>query len=69
MKLIVVAPAGADIEQRPGLSGENSAGREWHGEYLTKPKDAKGGYWYGPASPASDWTAVPDVPDTDRTAR
>lgn len=68
IKLLAVVPSGVDIEQRTGLSGEHSAGREWHGDYLTKPKDAKGGYWYGPASPANDWTAVPDVPDPARAA-
>jgi hypothetical protein len=69
MKLVANVPEGMDVEQRKGLSGEDSAGREWHGQYLTKSKDAKGGYWYGPASPAEGWTAVPDVPDPDRTAR
>jgi hypothetical protein len=68
MKLVVLVPEEVEIEQRNGLSGEGSAGREWHGQYLTKPKDAKGGYWYGPASPAEGWRAVPDVPDPDRTA-
>ncbi len=68
MKLLVIVPDGVEIEQRKGLSGPGSAGREWHGQYLTKPKDAQGGYWYGPASPADGWTAVPAVPDGTRTA-
>jgi hypothetical protein len=68
MKLVVQVPEGVEIEQRKGLSGQASAGREWEGEYLTKPEDAKGGYWYGPASPGQGWRAVPDVPDPDRTA-
>jgi hypothetical protein len=68
MRMIAVLPEGLELEQRKGLSGEDSAGREWHGQWLTKSKDAKGGYWYGPASPAEGWTAIPDVPDNDRTA-
>lgn len=68
MGLVFVVPEGIEVEQRPGLSGPKSAGREWHGQYLTKPKEVKEGYWYGPASPADGWTAVPDVPDRDRTA-
>ena len=69
MKLVAVVPEGRAVEQRKGLSGEKSAGREWGGVYLTKPANAKGGYWYGPASPAGGWKAVPDEPDPDRTAR
>lgn len=69
MKLVAYVPEGIEVEQRKGLSGEDSAGQEWHGQYLTKPKDAKGGYWYGPASPSEGWEAVPDVPDPDRTAK
>lgn len=68
MKVVAVVPDGFVVEQRKGLSGPDSAGREWHGEWLTKPKDAKDGYWYGPASPAEGWTAVPAVPDPERTA-
>lgn len=69
MRVIAIVPEGVELEQRKGLSGETSAGREWHGQWLTKPKDAKGGYWYGPASPADGWTAVPTVPDGGRTAK
>lgn len=69
MRVIAVVPEAMDLEQRKGLSGATSAGREWHGQWLTKPKDAKGGYWYGPASAADGWTAIPDVPDRDRTAQ
>jgi hypothetical protein len=69
MKLVVAVPEGIEVEQKEGLSGEDSAGQEWHGTYITKPRDAKGGYWYGPASPAEGWEALPDVPDPDRTAR
>jgi hypothetical protein len=68
MKLVAVVPDVCEVEQRKGLSGEDSSGREWDGHYLTKPKDAKDGYWYGPASPAEGWTAVPAVPDPERTA-
>jgi hypothetical protein len=68
MKLIAVVPEGVEVEQRKGLSGEDSAGREWHGE-LTKPKDAKGGWWYGPAAPAEGWKAVPAVPNPLRDAK
>jgi hypothetical protein len=69
MKLVVVVPERLEVEKRGGLSGENSAAREWSGTYLTKPAEAKGGYWYGPASPAGGWSAVPDEPDHDRTAK
>jgi hypothetical protein len=68
MRLVLVVPANTEVEKRPGLSGPRSAGREWHGKYLTKPKEVKDGYWYGPATPADGWTRVPDVPDTERTA-
>jgi hypothetical protein len=68
MKLIAMVPEGVEVEQRKGLSGPDSAGREWHGQYLTKPKDAQGGWWYGPASPADGWVAVPAAPDPERTA-
>jgi hypothetical protein len=63
MKLMAAVPERLGVEQRKGLSGHDSAGREWHGAYLTKPPDAKGGYWYGPPSPADGWRAVPDEPD------
>jgi hypothetical protein len=69
MRLVAVVPEGVEIERRQGLSGPDSAGREWHGQYLTKPKNARDGYWYGPASPAEGWTAVPDVPDPERGAK
>jgi hypothetical protein len=68
MGLLVVVPEGVEVRRQERLSGGDSAGREWHGEYLTKPKDAKDGYWYGPASPADGWSAVPDVPDPARHA-
>jgi hypothetical protein len=67
MKILAVVPEGTKVDQEKDLSGMNSAGQEWHGKYLSKPKDAKGGHWYGPASPAEGWTAVPDVPDPNRT--
>jgi hypothetical protein len=68
MGLLFVVPKGVEVRREAGLSGEDSAGREWKGDYLTKPKDAKDGYWYGPASPADGWSAVPDVPDPERHA-
>jgi hypothetical protein len=67
LRLVAVVPDGIEVVQRAGLSGQDSVGQEWHGKYLTKPKDAQGGYWYGPASPAEGWSAVPDVPDSGRT--
>jgi hypothetical protein len=66
--LLVLVPEGIAVEQRSGLSGELSAGREWHGQYLTKPKNVQEGWWYGPASPAEGWKAIPDVPDRGRHA-
>lgn len=68
MGLLFIVPEDLEVRREAGLSGEKSAGRTWEGMYLTKPKDAKDGYWYGPASPADGWSAVPDVPDTERRA-
>ena len=68
MEIKLLVPEGIEVEKRGGLSGEHSAGREWHGAYLTKPKEVKEGWWYGPASPAGGWLAVPDVPDPHRRA-
>jgi hypothetical protein len=59
---------GIEVRRKANLSGPNSAGREWNGSYLTKPKEVKTGYWYGPASPATGWSAIPDVPDIKRRA-
>ncbi|HKB02594.1 MAG TPA: hypothetical protein VKD90_10265 [Gemmataceae bacterium] len=69
MRLVAFVPEGVGVQRRDGLSGEKSAAREQHGAYVARPEDAKGGHWYGPASPAPGWTAVPDEPDPDRTAR
>ena len=69
LKLVAVVPAGLGVEQRTGLSGETSAARGRPGRNQTKPPDAKGGYWYAPATPADGWKAVPDQPDPNRTAR
>jgi hypothetical protein len=69
MGLLLRVPEGLRVETRDDLSGEDSAGREWHGAYLTKPKEVTDGYWYGPASPAEGWTAVPSVPDPAFTAK
>jgi hypothetical protein len=69
MRLVAVVPEGLALEQRKELSGPDSTGREWDGAYLTKPRDAQGGYWYGPASPGDGWTAVPAVPDPNQTAK
>jgi hypothetical protein len=68
MGVTVQVPKAVKVEQRSGLSGEASAGREWKGAYLTKPKEVKEGWWYGPASPAEGWKAIPDVPDPKRRA-
>jgi hypothetical protein len=69
MKLVAFVPKGVGVQRRAGLSGEKSAAREQHGAYVPGREDAKGGHWYGPAFPAPGWTAVPDEPDPDRTAR
>jgi hypothetical protein len=68
MEVEVLVPEGLEVGTRGGLSGPESAGREWHGAYLTKPKELKEGWWYGPAAPAEGWKAVPDVPDALRRA-
>jgi hypothetical protein len=69
MGLIFVVPDGIEVRRRADLSGPRSVGREWDGAYLTKPKEVTEGYWYGPASPATGWSRVPDVPDWKRRAR
>jgi hypothetical protein len=68
MGLLFIVPEDVQVRRQKHLSGEDSVGREWHGQYLTKPVDAKEGYWYGPASPGRGWAAVPDVPDLERRA-
>jgi hypothetical protein len=68
MGLLFLVPEGIEVRRKANLSGPNSAGREWNGSYLTKPKEVKTGYWYGPASPATGWSAIPDVPDIKRRA-
>jgi hypothetical protein len=69
VKLVAEVPGGLTVEQREGLSGVASAARGWQGVKVTKPADAKSGYWYGPTTPAPGWSAVPDEPDPDRTAK
>ena len=69
IKLVAEVPNGLTVEQRAELSGMTSAARGWQGVQVTKPADSKSGYWCGPSSPAPGWTAVPDEPDPDRTAR
>jgi hypothetical protein len=66
MKLLIVVPQGIEIEQRAGLSGVSSIGREWKGKYLTNPVEVKEGYWYGPATPGEGWEAIASVPDHER---
>ena len=67
IRLLFVVPRSIEIQTDESLSGEDSKGRAWDGAYLTKPRDVDNGYWYGPASPATGWTAIPDVPDTELT--
>ncbi len=70
MKLLLRVPPGVIVDSQPNLSGEKSAGqRQQEGAYLTKESDAKGGYWYGPASAGLGWKAIPMEPDPKRTAR
>jgi hypothetical protein len=66
MSIRFVVPKGIKVEQRAKLSGEDSAGREWHGQYLSKPSEVKEGMWYGPATPANGWKGVPFVADPER---
>jgi hypothetical protein len=69
MDLLVIVPKGVRVERRampPPPTANATAGGQW---YLTKPREVKVGYWYGPASPPDGWVAVPDVPDTDRRAK
>jgi len=67
MRVVCVVPQGIAVEKRSGLSGTDSSGQEWGGEYLSKPKEVKEGYWYGPAIPADGWKAVPAIADPKRT--
>jgi hypothetical protein len=69
LRLLVRVPEGVPVERRADLSGPESVGREWHGEYLTKPAEVRGGYWYGPASPGPGWQALRGEPDRDCRAR
>jgi hypothetical protein len=55
MKLVAVVPEGLAVEQREGLAG--------------KPIGTQGRAWSRSAPPADGWSAVPDEPDTDRTAQ
>lgn len=68
IRLVLLVPENTKVERRSELSGPHSAGREWDGKYISKPKEVTEGYWYGPASPAKGWTALPDVPDPARRA-
>ena len=61
-------PMGIEVEQREGVGGEEKSCLGVGRQLLTKPKDAREGYWYGPASPSEGWTAVPAEPDPQRTA-
>jgi hypothetical protein len=69
MRLLFVVPESVDVETDETLAGEESKGRKWDGQFLTKPKDAENGHWHGPVIPSSDWHAIPDVPDTRLTLR
>jgi len=69
IKLVAHVPATLAVEQRSDLSGVTSAARGWHGVDVSRLAEGKGGYWYGPSSPTTGWSAVPDEPDPDRTAR
>lgn len=53
VRLVAVVPNGIEVEQRPGLSKPLDAGRVWNGLSL----------------PADGWTAIPDTPDVNRSAR
>ncbi|NQT15065.1 MAG: hypothetical protein HQ582_20075 [Planctomycetes bacterium] len=67
MRLLFVVPESIEIETDESLSGEDSKGLQWNGVCLTEPKDGDMGYWVGPASPTTEWYAIPDVPDADLT--
>jgi len=69
IKLVAHVPATLTVEQRSDLSGTISVARGWYGVDVSKPADAKGGYWYAPTSPIIGWSVIPDEPDPDRTAR
>ena len=69
MNLLFIVPKGLQVEQRGNLSGEHSVGREWKGEYLTKPLNVKEGYWYGPSIPSPGWKALSTIPDPSHKAK
>src|SRR5262245_11761210 len=45
IKIVAEVPNGLAVEQRAELSGVSSAARGWQGVTVTKPADAKSGYW------------------------
>lgn len=66
MRLLLVVPEGIAIEEGKNLSGPESIGQDSNKRWLTKPKEVKEGYWYGPAIPGEGWRGIPAVPDPDR---
>jgi hypothetical protein len=68
MHVVVLVPKGTKVEQRRGLSGPKSAGKEWGGRYLVGRELKDGYFWYGPSLPADGWSAIPDTPDPEKTA-
>jgi hypothetical protein len=68
MHLLLIVPDGLEFEKRSGLTGLESAGNKSNWALLTKPKEPKEGYWYGPEAPGEGWKAVPDVADRERKA-
>lgn len=59
--ILLVVPKGVQIEERQRLRS-----KPWDG-YLTRPVDAKKGYWHAPA-PTDTGKAIRSVPDPERTA-
>ncbi|MDB5307454.1 MAG: hypothetical protein JWO38_1656 [Gemmataceae bacterium] len=69
LRLIAVVPKGVEVELRRGLAGPRSRAGNGGKQPANLPPPRGEGYWYGPVSPADGWTAIPDAPDRDCTAK
>jgi hypothetical protein len=67
IRLVAVVPEGVELELRKGLSGPTSDGQEWDRKRPPGLRGMRGVASYKPVSLEKGWTAVPDVPDPNRT--
>ena len=69
LNLVAIVPNNIALEQIPGYSGPDSAANAANGvEVPTTTTSAPAEYWYTPGIPAPGWTAIPTIPDPQRTA-